>query len=110
VLTQEENELLTRVGPGTLMGNLLRRYWTPACLSMELEADGSRTVLIEAAKAVAEGKEPPGLATQGDFRSIRAAEKILDDGEDWRVLGTDDDPAVQEALAPHRGELTSSLD
>jgi len=23
------------------MGNLLRRYWTPACLSMELEADGS---------------------------------------------------------------------
>src|ERR1700722_12443368 len=41
VLSQEENETLTRVGPGTLMGNLLRRYWTPACLSMELEADGS---------------------------------------------------------------------
>src|SRR5579875_3852385 len=36
MLTAEENELLTRVGPGTLMGNLLRRYWTPACLSVEL--------------------------------------------------------------------------
>src|SRR3981189_386965 len=36
MLSQEENELLTRVGPGTLMGNLLRRYWTPACLSSEI--------------------------------------------------------------------------
>src|SRR5579875_1916272 len=35
-LTREENELLCQVGPGTLMGNLLRRYWTPACLSSEL--------------------------------------------------------------------------
>src|ERR1700684_592396 len=41
VLRAEENEILTRVGPGTLMGNLLRRYWTPACLSSELESDGS---------------------------------------------------------------------
>ena len=31
MLSQEDNEILTRVGPGTLMGNLLRRYWTPAC-------------------------------------------------------------------------------
>ena len=26
----EENALLTRVGPGTAMGNLMRRYWIPA--------------------------------------------------------------------------------
>src|SRR5262249_48205068 len=30
------NELLTRVGPGTPMGNLLRRYWMPAFLSVEI--------------------------------------------------------------------------
>jgi phthalate 4,5-dioxygenase oxygenase subunit len=36
MLTQEDNEALCRVGPGTLMGNLLRRYWTPALLSAEL--------------------------------------------------------------------------
>ena len=36
-----ENELLTRVGPGTPMGDTLRRYWMPALLSWELEADGS---------------------------------------------------------------------
>ena len=36
MLTKEDNEILTRVGPGTLMGNLLRRYWTPALLSSEV--------------------------------------------------------------------------
>src|ERR1700728_927284 len=36
MLSQEENDLLTKVGPNTMMGDLLRRYWTPACLSSEL--------------------------------------------------------------------------
>ena len=30
MLTDEENEVLCRVGPGTPMGKVLRRYWTPA--------------------------------------------------------------------------------
>jgi len=38
--SQAENELLTRVGPGTPMGALMRQYWLPACLSSELVADG----------------------------------------------------------------------
>jgi 5,5'-dehydrodivanillate O-demethylase len=29
MLTVEQNEVLTQVGPGTPMGNLLRRYWHP---------------------------------------------------------------------------------
>jgi phenylpropionate dioxygenase-like ring-hydroxylating dioxygenase large terminal subunit len=32
----EENELLTRTGPGTPMGELFRRYWIPALKSDEL--------------------------------------------------------------------------
>ena len=36
MLSEEENELLTRVGPGTPMGNLMRQYWLPALLSSEL--------------------------------------------------------------------------
>ena len=36
MLTREENELLTRVGPGTPMGEMMRRYWLPALLSSEL--------------------------------------------------------------------------
>jgi 5,5'-dehydrodivanillate O-demethylase len=29
MMTPEDNELLTRVGPGTKMGELLRRHWHP---------------------------------------------------------------------------------
>ena len=32
----EQNELLTRTGPGTPMGELFRRYWLPALLASEL--------------------------------------------------------------------------
>ena len=40
-LTVEENDLLTRVGPGTPLGEMLRRSWLPACLSDEIpEPDG----------------------------------------------------------------------
>ena len=41
MLTREENELLVRTGPGTPMGEVMRRYWTPALLSSEIaEPDG----------------------------------------------------------------------
>ena len=36
MLTQEENEILTRVGPGTPAGELLRRYWQPVAIASEL--------------------------------------------------------------------------
>ena len=39
--TREENELLTHTGRGTPMGDLMRRFWLPALLSRELEADGA---------------------------------------------------------------------
>jgi phthalate 4,5-dioxygenase len=40
MLTREDNELLCRVGPGTPMGELFRRFWLPALLAEELpEAD-----------------------------------------------------------------------
>ena len=36
MLSQAENELLTRVGPGTPMGQVFRGFWLPAMLSLEL--------------------------------------------------------------------------
>lgn len=36
MLTQEENDRLTRVGPGTPMGNLMRRYWHPVAAKAQL--------------------------------------------------------------------------
>ena len=42
MLKPEDNEKLTRVGPGTPGGELFRRYWQPALLSSELpEKDGA---------------------------------------------------------------------
>ena len=42
MLSTEENELLTKVGPGTPMGSLLRQYWHPVLYSYEIsEADGT---------------------------------------------------------------------
>ena len=36
MLTQAENDLLTRVGPGQPAGELLRRYWLPVAIANEL--------------------------------------------------------------------------
>ncbi len=41
MMTQEENDLLTRVGPGTPAGELLRRYWQPLALAEELPPGGA---------------------------------------------------------------------
>jgi phenylpropionate dioxygenase-like ring-hydroxylating dioxygenase large terminal subunit len=41
MLSREDNELVTRVGPGTPMGNLMREYWLPAMLASELPAPDS---------------------------------------------------------------------
>ncbi len=34
-MTPQENELLTRIGPGTRMGNVMRRYWWPVGYSQD---------------------------------------------------------------------------
>ena len=41
MLSAANNELITRVGPGTAMGELFRRYWLPAVIGAELIAAGS---------------------------------------------------------------------
>jgi nitrite reductase/ring-hydroxylating ferredoxin subunit len=38
MLSQKENEMLTRVGPGTPMGELIRRYWIPAAFVHQIAA------------------------------------------------------------------------
>ena len=42
MLSAEQNDLITRTGPGTAAGALLRRYWQPAALVDELA--GNRPV------------------------------------------------------------------
>ena len=41
MLSTEDNDLITHIGPGTPMGELMRQYWLPVLLSPELpERDG----------------------------------------------------------------------
>src|ERR1700746_3211070 len=46
MLNKEDNDLVTRVGPGTPMGNLFRQYWVPALLSSELPTTDSEPVRV----------------------------------------------------------------
>jgi len=47
MLSKEENEMLTRVGPGTPAGELLRRYWFPVSVAQELtEEEPAKLVRI----------------------------------------------------------------
>lgn len=49
MVTASDNELLTRVGPDTLMGKTMRRYWHPICTSEQLphaDCDPVRSKLL----------------------------------------------------------------
>src|SRR5438552_18527626 len=46
MLSKELNERLTRVGPGTPMGNLMRRYWHPIAATVELEENPVKKVRL----------------------------------------------------------------
>lgn len=46
MFSRGENELLTRVGPGTPMGNLMRRYWVPVVFSHPIDKPDSPPVRV----------------------------------------------------------------
>ena len=46
VLTEEQNQALAQVGPGTLMGELLRRYWMPIAAVAELDETPVKAVRL----------------------------------------------------------------
>src|SRR6202045_4738903 len=46
-ISKEQNALLTETGPGTLMGDLLRRYWIPALLADELPGPDCPPVRVQ---------------------------------------------------------------
>lgn len=45
-MNEEQNQQLTRVGRGTPMGELFRRYWLPVAASVELTAGPARAVRV----------------------------------------------------------------
>src|SRR5579864_640450 len=47
MLAREQNDLITRVGPGTPMGEALRRYWMPVLLPAEVGEPDSPPVRVK---------------------------------------------------------------
>ena len=52
MLSREENELITRSGPGTPMGEVLRRYWMPILLDREVAESDGEPVKVQVLKPV----------------------------------------------------------
>lgn len=74
MLTAEENAQLTRVGPGTLIGDLMRQYWIPVVLSSELPAGGrTKRVRILGEDLVAFRGPSGRVGLLGEFCSHRRA-------------------------------------
>jgi phthalate 4,5-dioxygenase oxygenase subunit len=46
-MLREDNELLTRVGPGTPMGEVMRRYWIPAAFSDQVKDPDSPPIRVK---------------------------------------------------------------
>ena len=75
MLTPEENTRVTRVGPGTPMGALMRRYWQPACLSSELpESDGAPLRVRLLGEDLIAFRDTSGAVGLVDAFQVRAAD------------------------------------
>ena len=68
MLSIEDNKLLTEVGPGTPMGDLLRRYWQPVCALDEILQSPFRTkeltIMGEDLVAFCDRSGRPGLVAR----------------------------------------------
>ena len=74
MLTAEENAQLTKVGPGTLMGDLMRQYWIPVVLSSELPAGGRVKRVRLLGEDLVAFRAPSGrVGLLGEFCSYRRA-------------------------------------
>ena len=86
-MDQETAELLVRTGPGTAMGNLMRRYWVPVMLLSEIaEPDGPPVrvkILGERLLAFRDTQGRPGLIDE--FCAHRGASLFLGRNEEGGI-------------------------
>ena len=81
MLSVENNELLTRVGPGTPMGMLMRHYWQPVCAVDELLRSPFRTKEVKILGEELVVDLPPGHEERADVRKqdlARLAERAFE--------------------------------
>lgn len=73
MLTAAENELLTRVGPGTRMGAFLRRYWQPVAAADEMRDRWTKRVRVFGEDLVLYKNRSGGYGLIGEFCPHRRA-------------------------------------
>ncbi len=66
MLTREQNERLTRIGPGTPCGELMRRYWHPIGASSQLKEPGTMPVRLLGEDLVVYRDQRGRLGLEGD--------------------------------------------
>jgi 5,5'-dehydrodivanillate O-demethylase oxygenase subunit len=94
MLSKEANERLTRVGPGTPMGELLRRYWYPVATVPELDAEPFQTVKLLGEQLTldrTDAGDPRLVAVQDPEREYPAREM---GGLVWAYLGPEPVPLL----------------
>ena len=84
MLTPKENELLTRIGPGTQCGDLFRRYWHPIAASGELTEERPKKRLRILGEDLVLFRTPEGsfglVAEQCSHRGASLYYGFLEDG------------------------------
>ncbi len=81
--TANDAEDLTRVGPGTVMGNFMRQYWHPAIMSRELQPGGSPMRLMLLGEKLMAFRDAQGRVGVMDHRCPhRCASLFLGRNED----------------------------
>jgi 5,5'-dehydrodivanillate O-demethylase oxygenase subunit len=76
MLTREQNERLTRIGPGTPMGGLLRRYWHPIATSAEMARQATKVVRILGEELVLYADRAGRLGLVGRYCAHRRADLV----------------------------------
>ena len=111
MLRAQEDDYVTRIGPGTPMGTLMRQYWVPAMLSSELPKPDSPPVrvLLLGEKLIgfrdsggrvgllANHCPHRGASLKPDVYRQRSGGVILDADADW----IDATQALRQAYVPH---------
>lgn len=84
MLSPEENQILTQVGPGTPMGEVMRRYWMPALLSAEIPTPDCPPVRVKllGEELVAFRDSQGGIGLLDEFCPHRLASLFLGRNEE----------------------------
>jgi phthalate 4,5-dioxygenase len=82
----KDSEDLTRVGPGTVMGEFMRQYWIPAAKSSEISADGTPMRLMLLGEKLVAFRDSSGRAGVMDHRCPhRCASLVLGRNEEGGI-------------------------